>query len=495
MKSRIKRKLDQVQNVEKPANTPVVKQAAEGTEIYASGGNKWVLPSITTTLIAQYADNALLAEPLKNVKDLVFTSYEDHPTPWVTVKDPNGEIDDDLSKEAQQIANVCDFYNAHVLAYMDQELGGCSVWSPGWGTIDGVTGVCPVELRNLPWNSFRDLPQGFMDVYNDIMPGIVIDKLTGKVRVFQKPDDRSTAAEIVQTEPLPSWLIVRDPTTPKPAGKPGCLPVITLITKYDHADHAMDQKMNRVAAPSATPLADVTKANQVFWESFTKKWGKDTVFVLPKGTEFADMHLSENTTAEERLKDLKRRIDGYYNPSTFLQKEGNTIGGSDSGAASMVNKRTVSTLSQLESGLGEKLLNIWLKENGYAGYVAEVKYPRPEVQNDTQTLAEIAEANKNGHISRMEARQKYPNLDLPDLTPEEEMKMDAEFAARKPAAPTFGGFGQQLPAQEQAIGNVQNPVERTEVLSQTERELLAASRQCKADVMRIVKKQVGRIEP
>ncbi|MDD5188985.1 MAG: hypothetical protein PHF57_12340, partial [Methanoregula sp.] len=98
-------------------------------------------------------------------------------------------------------------------------------------------------------------------------------------------------------------------------------------------------------------------------------------------------------------------------------------------------------------------------------------------------------------ISRQEARQKYPNLDLAELTPEEEMKMDAEFAARKPAAPTFGGFGQQLPAQEQAIGNVQNPVERTEVLSQTERELLAASRQCKADVMRIVKKQVGRIEP
>jgi hypothetical protein len=481
-----------VNNVEKPVVKPVGKQTqpAEGSETYTSGGYKFVSPKIDTKLIEQYADNALLAEPLKNIKDLVFTSYEDHQTPWVTIKDPEGNTDDDLSKEGQQIAKVCDFYPAHILAYMDQELGGCSVWSPGWGTIDGVTGVCPVELRNLPWNSFRELPMGFSDIYNDIMPGIVIDPQTGQVRIFQKKDDRNFPTEIVQTSPLPSWLIVRDPTSPKPSGKAGCLPVVSLITKYNHADHAMDQKMNRVGAPIAIPLADLTKANKDLWEGFVKKWGKDQVFVLPKGTEFADLKLTENTTAEDRLAMLKRLIDGYYNPATFVQKEGNSIGGSDSGAASMVNKRTVSTLSQLESGLGQALLQIWLDINGFIGYTPEVKYPRPEVQDDTQVLAEITEANKNGHISRMEARQKYPNLDLPELTPEEEAKMDSEYEKRKPQQSLFGGnpFGGGAGQDDVPIGNVQTPAQRTDVMSDTERDLVASVRKCAADVKRIALK-------
>jgi hypothetical protein len=478
-----------VDNAEKrnESTSAKITQNAEGSDTYISSGLKWVTPAITTTLIEQYADNALLAEPLKNIKDLIFTTYEDHPAPWVTIKDPNGDIDDDLSDQGQTIAKACDFYNAHIRAWMDQELGGCSVWSPGWGNIDGVTGICPVELRNLPWNSFRDTPPGFTDVYNDIMPGIVIDKTTGKVRVFQKKDDRSTAEEVL------NFMLVQDPTAPKPAGKPGCLPVVSLITKYDHADHAMDQKMNRVGAPIAIPLADLTKANTEFWQGFVKKWGKDQVFVLPKGTEFADLKLTENATAEERLKSLERRINGFYNPSTFLQKEGNTIGGSDAGAFSLVNKMIAATLSREESGLGEKLLQMWLDNNGFVGYTPEVRYPRPETQDDTQVLNEIVEANKNAHISRTEARQKYPNLDLPELTPEEEAKMDAEYDKRKPQQSLFGSnpFGQSTDEKEstqmrtEEIGNVQMPV------TQTERELIAATRQCKADVMRIVKEKIG----
>jgi hypothetical protein len=160
----------------------------------------------------------------------------------------------------------------------------------------------------------------------------------------------------------------------------------------------------------------------------------------------------------------------------------------------MVNKRTVSTLSQLESGLGEALLQIWLDINGFIGYSAEVKYPRPEVQSDVQVLAEIAEAMKNGHMSRTEARQKYPNLDLPELTPEEEEKMDEEYEKRKPQQSLFGSnpFGQpsggEAPDEKppgEPVGNLQMPV------SQTEAELLAATRKCKEAVKRIVREKIG----
>lgn len=487
MNRKERRKMARINNITPPApsGTAKVSQEAEGSEVFTSTAFKWQWPKIDTKLIEDYADNALLAEPLKNIKDLVFSQYEDHPAPWVTVKDPEGNIDDQLSKEGQTIAKVCEFYPAHIRAYMDQELGGCSVWSPGWGTIDGVTGICPVELRNLPWNSFRDLPQGFMDVYNDIMPGIVIDPETKNTRIFQKKDDRSTPTEIVQTSPLPSWIIVRDPSTPKPSGKPGCLPVVTLITNYNYADTAWNQKMNRVAAPALflQMTADLNKKNEEYAKAIVKKWGKDTGFLLTKDMIPVDPHLIESQTAEERLAWLKKRIDGFYNPATFLQKEGNSIGASDSGAADMVHQRTVSTLSQLETGLGETLLQIWLDINGFAGYSVEVRYPRPQTKNDTQTLAEIAEANKNGQISDTEARQLYPNLDLPDETPEEQAARDAQYAKRKPAPATFGGFGQQ---QEIPIGNLSG----TMPVSQVEAELLAATRQCAADVKRIVAKEI-----
>jgi len=494
--SRNRRKRQQIDNVSPPADRKAtVKQEAEGSDVYTSGGLKWVVPKTDTKLIEDYSENALLAEPLKNCKDLIFTTYEDHPAPWVTIKDPDGNIDDELSRQGQQIAKVCDFYPAHILAYMDQELGGCSVWSPGWGTIDGVAGVCPIELRNLPWNSFRELPAGFVDVYNDIMPGIVIDPVTGKTRVFQTKDDRSRPVEIPDSDgPFPSIIIVRDPTTPKPSGKPGCLPIINLITNYNYADKAWNQKMNRIASPIL--MLQITSALTTKIEEYAKnvvqKWGKDTGFLLTKDMMPVDPHLVESTTAEERLAWLKKLVDGFYNPATFVQKDGNSIGGSDSGATSLVNKRTVSTLSQLESGLGEKALQIWLDVNGYVGYSAEVRYPRPETQDDTQTLAEITEANKNGQISRAEARQKYPNLDLPELTPEEEAKMDAEFTARKPAPIQFGGFGGQQSQEPDGnppgspIGNLQQRplhTESTQAFRETEASLIAARKKFATEIL------------
>jgi hypothetical protein len=245
--------------------------------------------------------------------------------------------------------------------------------------------------------------------------------------------------------------------------------------------------MNRVAAPALflQMTADLNKKNEEYAKAIVKKWGKDTGFLLTKDMIPVDPHLIESQTAEERLAWLKKRIDGFYNPATFLQKEGNSIGASDSGAAEMVHQRTVSTLSQLEHGLGEALLQIWLDINGFAGYSVEVRYPRPQTKNDAEILNEIAEANKNGQISDTEARQRYPNLDLPDETPEEQAARDAQYAKRKPAPSInpFGGFGQQ---QEIPIGNLSG----TMPVSQVEAELLAATRQCAADVKRIVAKEI-----
>jgi hypothetical protein len=469
------KKLQQVNNLKKPGAS-IKTQEAEGSAIYVTGGLKWVLPAINTKLIEDYSENALLAEPVNNLKNLIFRGEAQ-----VTVKDPEGETDNDLSDQALIIYRTCELYAAHQLALTDEIFGGCSVWSPGWGGIEGVTGVCPVEFRNLPWNSFRDLPQGFMDIYNDIMPGIVIDKGTQKVRAFQKPDDRTTAVEIQ------NFIIIKDPTSPKPAGKPDCLPVIALITNFNYADKAWNMKMNRVAAPPIFPYVDkITAANKAYVEALAQKWGIKTSFIMTAGMDFKDPKLVESSTAEEREVFLKKRIDGYFNPATFVQKEGSSIGGSDSGAMELIYNYIDKILTMLETQIAAVTLQKWLDDNGFVRYHAEIRHPRPSIKKDEVVRAEVDTLAKYGWITANEARQALPNTDLGELTPEEEAQLQEQVKARQPQNP-FGQFGGQQPPEQQPpgapVGNLgTNPlarpliVETTQAYLETEVALVAARR-------------------
>jgi hypothetical protein len=451
----------QVNNAKKSPATP-----AEGSTVYTTNALKWVAPKIDTALIEKYVDNALLAEPVNNLKNLIFRGEAQ-----VTVYDPDSNTDDDLSNQAKAIYQRCDLYAAHQMAFTDREYGGCSVFSPALDIVDGM--IAPVEFRNLPWNSFRDLPYGFIDTYNDVMPGIVWDKTANKVRVFQKESDTAVATEIQ------NFVIIRDPTYPKPAGKPDCLPVVPLITNYNYGQKAWQQKMNRVAAPSIFPYVEkLTAANKPYMEAIAQKWGKDTCFLMEGTMDFKDPKIRESATAEGFLAWHKKWIDSYFNPSTFLQKEGNTIGASDSGAMELIYNYIDATLTWIENQITAATLQKWLDDNGFDGYRAEIRHPRPSVKKDAQILAEVAELARNGAITANEMRQALPNTDLGELTPEVEAQLQAQVRARQPSP--FGGI---------PIGNVQNPVERTVVLS-TEEDLIAATRQCEEDVKRIVREKM-----
>ncbi|MFA5380132.1 MAG: hypothetical protein WC455_30505, partial [Dehalococcoidia bacterium] len=131
----------------------------------------------------------------------------------------------------------------------------------------------------------------------------------------------------------------------------------------------------------------------------------------------------------------------------------------------------------------------WNDDGGYLerGYRVEIKHTRPSISKDAAILAEVAELAKNGWITGNEARQQLPNTDLGEMTPEVEAELQEMIKARQPSSPFQFGGG-TVPGDYEMVGNVQTPAQRTEVMSDTERDLVAATRQCAEDVKRIALK-------
>ena len=166
---------------------------AQGSAVYAgsltTGFQRFGQPRINTQLIAQYQQDAILADPVKNLKRLMFRGE-----PEYAVYDANDDEDVGLSKAAQFIGTqLIEVFAKAQWCFHDRVYGGCTVFSFGWDKIDIQVGdkkvemIAPIECRHLPWNSFWQQPPGYMTVYNPIMPGIVVDR-TMKVHVFQAID-------------------------------------------------------------------------------------------------------------------------------------------------------------------------------------------------------------------------------------------------------------------------------------------------------------------
>ena len=75
---------------------------------------------------------------------------------------------------------------------------------------------------------------------NPLMPGVVWDVKEKRVRVFQTLDDTLALHE------LKNFTIIRDPSTPFPAGRAYCLPAYHVIGAIDHANKAAERLLFRV---------------------------------------------------------------------------------------------------------------------------------------------------------------------------------------------------------------------------------------------------------
>ena len=278
--------------------------------------------------------------------------------------------------------------------------------------------------------------------------------------------------------------------------------------------------MNRVGAPLIFLKVDkLTTQNAPYIQAFTQKWGKDTGFILPeKDWEIVDPHIHDTNVAMERMAYLRDLINSYFNPGTALRQAtgANSLGKSMSPAADMINAYVNNTLAWIEDGF-EDIFNEWLDLNGYKakGYYCTIEFPRLTNKNDEQITADIGMLGKFGAITPNEMRSSVASISLPAL---DDPKYDEPVQVQIPqgtvpteAAPQYNPGGTPGPSEERGpvmgpaqtasgkswdqgpktapsqgetkIGNLQD-IKDTEIYSKTERDLIASTRRCKAEVMR-----------
>jgi len=276
------------------------------------------------------------------------------------------------------------------LTYSDVFEGGAMIANPVWKYLNNEYTL--TELNHLPWETFASSPCEPFVVSSEILTGIgVVD--SGEVKFYQNDLD-GIAQELTNV------VMIKNPMAKGVAGTPLCLPILPLISGSKFALNAQMQKVNRVGAP--TPFIKITdpkprsKANgnvsdEEYAQMFLENYSKDILMPLRGNMELVDSYMEDNGSALETIDYFDKMIVDYWSPSSMIQKDGNTIGGSDSGALGLL-MRYVSSVHEWIENPYEELLQPYLDANGYEGYRVVIEIPEPEIDNTELDLkrAEIA---------------------------------------------------------------------------------------------------------
>lgn len=453
----------------KKKETKPTEMKASGEEIITAQAvdNRYTAPEITPERAYRYAkQNIHLAGNLANMQPQIF------PEPaTVLVVDEKGDTDDKLTAWIRTQTNRVCLDASMVRSWSEAMWAGCSVKSVGLTKKGNLIELD--EIRDLPAISFREPPTSMIeDVSNPLMPGIIYDKKQQEVRAYQ------TESNTYAQKELSNFTIIRDPTTPAPAGEAYCLPVYPVISMIDYANQAANQQVNRTGAPLIFPkFSQKMTADLAKWgKGFIKHWGKNTGYIIPDGIEFLDPKIHETSTAEDRLKLLINWISFYFNPTTVLESgEGTTIGASDSGAMSIWNNYIGGIQHWLEDAY-ETIIQQILDLNGYEGYRVQIRLPRPSVDRTEAIRQQALTAINGAAILPEELRTVLPDLDLPQMTPEIEAKLKEQY----PEKATPVGFGN-------VVEDVKNySAQEEKIFGKTDDKLSKADAEFLAEINRIL---------
>jgi hypothetical protein len=404
---------------------------ASGEQIFTSALNDYIAPSLTPELAWRYStQNVHLADNLQNMRVQVFPGEPD-----IKVIDKE-EIEDEAATELiqQMWYDVCG-YASMQKSWLECMVFGCSIKSPGYAKVGSTFSL--VELRDLPAITFNQRPllAGVSPyVANGLMPGVVVDDTTGKTRVFQSTSSSPVAQEVS------NFVIIKDPTTPDPAGLSYCLPVFPLCSAIDNAYKAMNQQVMRVGAPLIFPqLTSMSTDLKTWGEAFVKRWGKNVGFILPPGVTFANPMIHESTSAADAVKMYVDWIDNYFNPTTVVKKAESSIGGTDLGAMAIWNNFIGGQQAWIEYAY-EEMLNPVLRANGFNDLYVQIRLTRPTTDRSTDKREQLKLLVQMGAITKEELRNNCDLCDLEDYDEGVEERLAKEKPA--PAMSPFGNVGQ-----------------------------------------------------
>ena len=392
----------------------------EGTVYISSVGTYYEAPEIDADKLRDFQSNIYIRGLLAKHKNLIFSDKF-----TLDVKDSKGEIDEDLQKTMTQ---MCEQKNVRLWSKMQAGyidgvfMYGIGLYNDVWGYEGNEYKL--LKLRYLPAYTFKNAPvSGTIKIYSQILQGITLNDK--QEMEFYQTDENGIPQQ------LKNVFSIKDPAAQGLVGESVVVPLVPLIEMLKFAWDTQMQQVHRTGAkllfikvtePKAASnknggVGDIDYANGIL-----EKWSKDMAFQLRENMELIDPGIKDDSNNLEIIDALHKMIIDYVTPTSFIAREGATIGGSEKQREEMMLRYIRGIHSWLEDQF-ELLLSKYLEYNEYKDYTVTIHIPAPSIDRSEIELKQAVEGYKSKSLTLNEIRKRLGAEGLDEKDIEELLKL------------------------------------------------------------------------
>ena len=412
-----------------PDKQKIKKRTEESGTIYISSvGGYYEAPEIDATKLHDFQSNIYIRGLLTKHKNLIFSDKF-----TLEVKDAKGETDENLQKTMMQ---MCEQKNVRLWSKMQAGyidgvfMYGIGLYNDVWGYEGNEYKL--LKLRYLPAYTFKNAPvSGTVKIYSQILQGITLNDRNEME--FWQTDENGIAQQ------LKSVFYIKDPAAQGLAGESIVIPLVPIIEMLKYAWDMQMKQVHRTGAkilfikvtnPQAASsknggVGDVDYANNLL-----QKWSSDMAYQLRDNMELIDPGIKDDSNNLEIIDALHKMIIDYVTPTSFIAREGATIGGSEKQREEMMLRYIKGIHSWLESQF-EMLLNCYLEYNEYKDYTVSIHIPSPSIDRSEIYLKQVDMGIKGKALFPNEIRKRLEA----DTLDEEDLKKLEDYYSRITPAP------------------------------------------------------------
>ena len=386
----------------------------EGTIYISSTGGYYEAPEIDADKLRDFKDNIYGRGLSNKLKNLIFGDKF-----ALEVKDLKGETDENLQKALMQI---CESKSVRLWAnmqraYMDIFWYGIALFNPVWGYENNEYKL--LKLRHLPAYSFRAAPvTGTIKIYSQILQGITLNETKNKIEFYQT-DENGIAQQ------LKNVFYVKDPSTQGLAGESIIVPLVPIIEMLKYAWDMQMKQVHRTGAkilfikvdnPQLASNKNGNVGDVEYANNLLEKWSSDMAYQLRENMTLIDPGIKDDSNNLEIIDALHHMLIDYVTPTSFIAREGSSIGGSEKQREEMLFKYIAGIHSWLEDQF-EMLLNRYLEYNEYKDYTVSIYIPTPSIDRSEIELKQAVEGFKSKSLTINEIRKRLgaDGLDKKDI--------------------------------------------------------------------------------
>ncbi len=414
-----------------------VGQGIEHLDLY-----KWANLDVTAEKLYNLRGNGYAAGLSSKRHNLILSTQDGRPWP-IEVLDPENEVDEELQTTLERMftAPTVDYWSKLHMAFDDTDWYGLGFFNPVWESAEGE--IVLTKLRHLPAHTFDRLPPGYK-LYSQILQGVVINA-QGEVEYWQRQDPSKAHPDKLDAANL---FTVKNPACGELAGDPFMRPLFPFFSMLEYCWNSEMQLAHRIGVPTifpkltgpAQPASDLNggKGDLEYMEEMAMYWGKDSAYPLRDNMTIETLKITESDIVGEIIDRIHRVLIEYSSPSSFVNKDGTLIGGSDKQAGNLMNMYINGTRTWLANGFINPLLQYYLTANGYEGYKAYVKVP---LLSEDQADVRLREAELGVKYWTLDYNEVRERLKAEGLDEESIRKIIEFWRANQPVQQPVGAPG------------------------------------------------------